>query len=320
MYKRSNDGSMMRRRIFLGAAIAAIIGLGVYGWLTAAAGISAQSLPAHTPNPANGVLVFNAGGCASCHAVPNQPDRLKLGGGLAIPSPFGTFYAPNISPDEKDGIGRWTEAEFVTAVTRGVSPGGTHYFPAFPYTSYAHAKVEDIRDLFAYLKTLNPVSGKVRDHDLPFPFNIRRNVGIWKLLFFDSTPFAPDASRSAQWNRGAYLMNSLGHCAECHSPRNFLGGIIKAQRFAGGPNPEGEGWVPNITQKGLAEWSVKDIDYFLETGQTPDGDSAGGSMVRVIKNTSQLPASDRAAIAEYLKSLLPVKGPPKPKKADKAGG
>ena len=310
----------MRRRIFLGAAIAAIIGLGVYGWLTAATGISAQSLPAHTPNPANGVLVFNAGGCASCHAVPNQPDRLKLGGGLAIPSPFGTFYAPNISPDEKDGIGRWTEAEFVTAVTRGVSPGGTHYFPAFPYTSYAHAKVEDIRDLFAYLKTLNPVSGKVRDHDLPFPFNIRRNVGIWKLLFFDSTPFAPDASRSAQWNRGAYLMNSLGHCAECHSPRNFLGGIVKAQRFAGGPNPEGEGWVPNITQKGLAEWSVKDIDYFLETGQTPDGDSAGGSMVRVIKNTSQLPASDRAAIAEYLKSLPPVEGPPKPKKADKAGG
>ena len=310
----------MRRRIFLGAAIAAIIGLGVYGWLTSAAGISAQSLPAHTPNPANGVLVFNAGGCASCHAVPNQPDRLKLGGGLAIPSPFGTFYAPNISPDEKDGIGRWTESEFVTAVTRGVSPGGTHYFPAFPYTSYAHAKVEDIRDLFAYLKTLNPVSGKVRDHDLPFPFNIRRNVGIWKLLFFDSTPFAPDASRSAQWNRGAYLMNSLGHCAECHSPRNFLGGIVKAQRFAGGPNPEGEGWVPNITQKGLAEWSVKDIDYFLETGQTPDGDSAGGSMVRVIKNTSQLPASDRAAIAEYLKSMPPVEGPPKPKKADKVGG
>jgi mono/diheme cytochrome c family protein len=311
---------MMRRRIFLGAAIAAIIGLGIYGWLTATTGISAQSLPAHTPNPAVGIVVFNAGGCASCHAVPNQPDRLKLGGGLAIPSPFGTFYAPNISPDEKDGIGRWSEAEFVTAVTRGVSPGGTHYFPAFPYTSYAHAKVEDIRDLFAYLKTLTPVSGKVRDHDLPFPFNIRRNVGIWKLLFFDSTPFAPDASRSAQWNRGAYLVNSLGHCAECHSPRNFLGGIIKAQRFAGGPNPEGEGWVPNITQKGIGEWNVKDIDYFLETGQTPDGDSAGGSMVRVIKNTSQLPASDRAAIADYLKSLPPVEGPPKPKKAEKKEG
>ena len=312
----------MRRRIVFGAIITAAIGLGVYWWLTEPRTFLADAVtgPAYTPNLANGLVAFNAGGCASCHAVPNQPDRLKLGGGLAIPSPFGTFYAPNISPDEKDGIGRWTEAEFVTAVSRGVSPGGTHYFPAFPYTSYAHAKVEDIRDLFAYLKTLNPVSGKVRDHDLPFPFNIRRNVGIWKLLFFDSTPFAPDASRSAQWNRGAYLMNSLGHCAECHSPRNFLGGIIKTQRFAGGPNPEGEGWVPNITQKGIGEWSVKDIDYFLETGQTPDGDSAGGSMVRVIKNTSQLPDADRAAIADYLKSLPPVEGPPRPKPAAKAEG
>jgi mono/diheme cytochrome c family protein len=242
---------------------------------------------------------------------------LKLGGGLAIPSPFGTFYAPNISPDPVDGIGRWTEAEFVRAVTKGISPTGAHYFPAFPYTSYQHAKVEDVRDLFAYLKTLAPVSGRVRDHDVPFPFNIRRNVGIWKLLFMDGKPFMPDTARSAQWNRGAYLVNSLGHCAECHSPRNFLGGIIAAQRFAGGPNPEGEGWIPNITQKGLDDWSEKDAAYFLETGATPDGDSAGGSMVRVIKNTSQLPPEDRAAIAEYLKSLPPVDGPPRPKTAAK---
>jgi mono/diheme cytochrome c family protein len=247
--------------------------------------------------------------------VPGQPDRLRLGGGLAIPSPFGTFYAPNISPDRADGIGRWTEAEFVNAVTEGIAPAGYHYFPAFPYTSYQHAKVSDVRDLFAYLKTLPPVSGKVRDHDVPFPFNIRRNIGIWKLLFMDRKPLMPDAARSAQWNRGAYLVNSLGHCAECHSPRNFLGGIIAAQRFAGGPNPEGEGWVPNITQKGLGDWSEKDIAYFLETGATPDGDSAGGSMARVIKNTSQLSPEDRAAIAEYLKSLPPVDGPPRPVKA-----
>ena len=311
---------MMRRRIFLGAGIAAAIGLGVYWVLTVPPAMPAQSLVSYTPNLANGLVVFNAGGCASCHAVPDQPDRSKLGGGLAIPSPFGTFYAPNISPDEKDGIGRWTEAEFIAAVTKGVSPRGQHYFPAFPYTSYAHARIVDIRDLFAYLKTLAPVSGKVRDHALPFPFNIRRNVGIWKLLFFDDRPFAPDTGRSPQWNRGAYLVNGLGHCAECHSPRNFLGGIISAQRFAGGPNPEGEGWVPNITQKGLSDWSVKDIDYFLKTGQTPDGDSAGGSMVRVIKNTSQLPETDQAAMADYVKSLPAVEGPPKPKKAEKAGG
>jgi mono/diheme cytochrome c family protein len=249
--------------------------------------------------------------------VPGQPDRLRLGGGLAIPSPFGTFYAPNISPDPVDGIGRWTETEFVDAVTKGISPAGFHYFPAFPYPSYQHAKVEDVRDLFAYLKTLAAVSGKVRDHDVPFPFNVRRNIGIWKLLFMDGKPFMPDAARSVQWNRGAYLVNSLGHCAECHSPRNLLGGIITAQRFAGGPNPEGEGWVPNITQKGLGDWSAQDVADFLETGQMPDGDSAGGAMARVIKNTSQLSAEDRAAIAEYLKSLPPVDGPPRPRKAAK---
>jgi mono/diheme cytochrome c family protein len=307
----------MLRRFFLSFLLLGAAALGIFWWLTAPSIKSAVTAPARTPNLANGLTIFNAGGCSSCHAVPGQPDRTKLGGGLAIPSPFGTFYAPNISPDPSDGIGRWTETEFVSAVRAGISPTGTHYFPAFPYTSYQHARVEDISDLFAYLKTLPAVPGKVRDHDVPFPFNIRRNVGIWKLLFMDGKPFVPDAARSGRWNRGAYLVGGLGHCAECHSPRNFLGGIIAAQRFAGGPNPEGEGWVPNITQKGLGEWSEKDIAYFLETGAMPDGDSAGGSMARVIKNTSQLSAEDRAAIAEYLKSLPPVDGPPRPKQATK---
>jgi mono/diheme cytochrome c family protein len=302
----------MPRRFFPAVLLIAVAAVGIYWWLTASPILLAVTAPAYTANLANGQTAFNAGGCSSCHAVPSQPDRLRLGGGLAIPSPFGTFYAPNISPDPVDGIGRWTEAEFVRAVTKGISPTGFHYFPAFPYTSYQHAKVEDVRDLFAYLKTLAPVPGKGRDHDVPFPFNIRRNIGIWKFLFMDGKPFTPDAARSAQWNRGAYLVNSLGHCAECHSPRNFLGGIIAAQRFAGGPNPEGEGWVPNITQKGLGEWSEKDIAYFLETGEMPDGDTAGGPMARVIKNTSQLSPEDREAVAQYLKSLPPVDGPPAP--------
>ena len=235
-----------------------------------------------------------------------------------MPSPFGTFYVPNISSDPTYGIGRWSEADFVTAVLKGTAPDGQHYFPAFPYASYQHATVDDIRDLFAYLKTLAPVAGKPRDHDVPFPFNIRRNVGVWKFLFLDAKPVVADASRSASWNRGAYLVNGLGHCAECHSPRNSLGGIVETQRFAGGPNPEGEGWVPNITQKRLGDWSAKDIAYFLETGQTPDGDTAGGSMARVIRNTSQLSPEDRAAMAEYLKSLPAVEGPPRPKKAEKS--
>ena len=308
----------MLRRLLLLAVLAGIAGFGFFWWLTMPAVIASSALPAYTPSLANGLTTFNAGGCSSCHAVPNQPDRLKLGGGLPITSPFGTFHVPNISPDPNDGIGRWSEADFVTAVLEGTSPSGTHYFPALPYASYQHARIEDVRDLFAYLKTLAPVPGKARDHDVPFPFNIRRNLGMWKLLFVDGKPFAPDPARSAQWNRGAYLVNSLGHCAECHSPRNFLGGIIDAQRFAGGPNPEGEGWVPNITQKGIGEWSAKDIAYFLQTGEMPDGDSAGGPMARVIKNTSQLPPEDRAAMAEYLKSLPPVEGPPRPKKAAKS--
>jgi mono/diheme cytochrome c family protein len=303
---------MMLRRTLPVALCVLAAAFGVYWWLTSPPALAAVTAVATAPNIANGQVIFNAGGCSSCHAVPNQPDRLQLGGGLAIPSPFGTFYAPNISPDPADGIGRWNEADFINAVTKGISPEGTHYFPAFPYTSYAHVKVGDVRDLFAYLKTLAPVPGKVRDHDVPLPFNIRRNVGIWKLLFMDDKPFIADPAHAVSWNRGAYLVNGFGHCAECHSPRNFLGGIIAAQRFAGGPDPEGEGWVPNITRKGLGDWNDKDISYFLETGQTPDGDSAGGAMVRVIRNTSQLPAEDRAAIAEYVQSLPPVDGPPRP--------
>src|SRR5215216_6999064 len=286
----------MLRRILLGLILAGAAGAGIFWWLTIPAVVAPAALAPRTPNLANGVTTFNAGGCSSCHAVPNQPDRLKLGGGLAMPSPFGTFYVPNISSDPADGIGRWSEAEFVTAVLKGTSPEGRHYFPAFPYASYAHATVDDVRDLFAYLKTLAPVAGKPRDHDVPFPFDIRRNVGIWKWLFMDGKPYTADASHPAPWNRGAYLVNGLGHCAECHSPRNFLGGIVEAQRFAGGPNPEGEGWVPNITQKGLSEWSEADLADFLDSGVTPNFSSVSGPMGRVIKNTAQLSAADRKAM------------------------
>src|SRR3954453_3021024 len=182
----------MPRPIFVVIAVACAAALGLFSWLTATPTMCALSAPAHAPDLANGLTTFNAGGCSSCHAVPNQPDRLKLGGGLAITSPFGTFYVPNISPDPNDGIGRWSEADFVTAVLKGSSPEGTHYFPAFPYASYQHAKIEDVRDLFAYLKTLAPVAGKWRDHDVPLPFNTRRNIGVWKFLFTDGKPFAPD--------------------------------------------------------------------------------------------------------------------------------
>lgn len=302
------------RKLLAGLVLTAVIGAGVFWFITMPSSVPASALAPRTADAANGREMFYAGGCAACHATPNQDDRTRLGGGLALNSPFGTFYVPNISPDPNDGIGKWSEADFVTAMLKGTSPDGRHYFPAFPYASYQHMRLDDVRDLFAHLKTLPQVAGKVRDHDVPFPFNVRRLLGGWKFLFLDGKTFAPDPAQSAAWNRGAYLVNGPGHCAECHSPRNALGGIIRAQMFAGGPNPEGKGWIPNITQLDMKDYSEKDFAYLLETGNTPEGDSVGGAMAPVIRNTSQLTEADRAAMATYLKSLPAVEGPKPPQK------
>jgi mono/diheme cytochrome c family protein len=304
----------MLRRFAIAIAIVALLGGLAFWLLTIPQTVSAGALAPRTADLANGRTMFIAGGCSGCHAVPGADDKTRLGGGLALKSPFGTFYVPNISPDPRDGIGRWSEADFVTALTKGTSPDGRHYYPAFPYTSYQRMRIDDLRDLFAYLKTLPPVSGTVRDHDLPFPLTVRRGLGLWKLLYLDGKPFMPDPAKSEMLNRGGYLVQGPGHCAECHSPRNLFGGIIAAQRFAGGPNPEGKGWIPNITAKELGDWSDKDIAYLLETGQTPEGDSVGGSMAEVVRHTAQLAAEDRTAIAAYIKSLPPVEGPKPTKK------
>ncbi|MGA2045915.1 MAG: cytochrome c [Roseiarcus sp.] len=262
---------------------------------------------------ARGRIAFEAGGCSSCHASPGQPDRLKLGGGLALKSPFGVFYAPNISPDRQHGIGAWKVVDLANAMLAGVSPEGAHYYPAFPYPSFQRVTLEDARDLLAFLRTLAPVAAEARPHELGFPFDIRRGVGLWKLLFFDGAPLAPDPTASPQLSRGRYLVEGLGHCAECHSPRNFLGAVIAGRRFAGGPSPGGKGRAPNITPdaSGIGAWSQSDIAELLATGFTPDGDSVGGEMAEVVRNTAELPASDREAIAAYLKSLAPLKSAPR---------
>jgi mono/diheme cytochrome c family protein len=295
-------------RMFVLAAIAAALGIAAFWVLTIPATVSASALAPHASDLNNGREMFYAGGCTSCHAVPRQKDPTRLGGGLALKSPFGTFYVPNISPDPKDGIGGWSEAQFVTAMTKGTSPGGEHLYPALPYTSYQHMRIDDLRDLFAFLKTLPAVQGRVRDHDLRFPFNIRRALGLWKLIYLDGEPFKPDSTKSAQWNHGAYLVNGPGHCAECHSPRDVLGGIIPSLRFTGGPSPDGNGGVPNITQYKLKTWTEKDIAGTLIDGTTPDADLVGGNMIEVVANTAKLTADDRNAIAAYIKSLPAVEG------------
>ena len=303
----------MLRKLVMLVVVLALIGAAAFWYITAPQRVAASARAAYTPNLANGKTMFFVGGCASCHAIPKQEDKTRLGGGLGLKSPFGTFFTPNISPDRKDGIGGWSEADFVTAMWKGSAPDGSHYYPAFPYTSYQRMKLEDVRDLFAYLKTLPPVEGKPRDHDLPFYLKIRRLLGGWNFLFLDGQPFKPDPSKSEEWNRGAYLVNGPGHCAECHSPRNVLGAIIAGERFAGGPDPEGgDGWIPNITPAGIGDYSQRDIERILETGDMPNGDSVGGAMTAVVDNISKISAADRAAIALYLKSLPPVEGPKRP--------
>ena len=309
----------MRRSVLRVAVVvllvAVAIGATAFWVLTIPARVDASELAPHRPDLENGRTMFLAGGCASCHA-PDQEERTRLAGGVALKSPFGTFYSPNISPDSANGIGNWTEAEFVTAMSKGTSPEGRHYYPAFPYTSYQRMQEADVRDLFAYLKTLPAVPGRARDHDLPLPLRMRRGLGLWKLLFLDGRRFAPDPARSLQWNRGAYLVNGPGHCAECHSSRNLLGGIIGAERFAGGPDPESDdGRIPNITQAGIGDYSEGDIAQVLESGDLPDGDSVGGRMRAVVRNTSELSSQDRAAMAAYIKSLPPVQGTKHPRES-----
>ena len=289
------------------AAVAVVLAAAALFVLTAPETVPASALAAHTADAGNGRIMFLAGGCSSCHMTPQQKDATRLGGGLRLHTAFGEFFAPNISSDTKDGIGAWSEADFVTAMTRGVAPDGSHLYPAFPYPSYARMHVDDVRDLFAYLKTLPPVAGRAPPHALRFPFNIRRAVGVWKLLFFDDRPFAADPNQSAEWNRGAYLVNGPGHCAECHSPRNILGAVATRRRFAGGPSPTDQGGVPSIRQDKLGDWTVEDFVATLTTGDTPDSDRVGGPMVDVVRNTAQLSDADRHAMATYIKSLPPPK-------------
>lgn len=292
-----------------GAVVAGAVGFGIFMGVTA----PERQAPSHwanlgEPNLANGETLFWAGGCASCHAAPDAAgDALKtLAGGQALPSPFGTFHMPNISPDQQHGIGAWTLAQFGDAMTRGVGKDGEHLYPSFPYNSYARMTPQDINDLFAYLKTLPASTNDASGHDLPFPFNIRLVLGGWKFLYFDKgEPRVDIANANAQVVRGQYLVEGPGHCGECHTPRDALGGFMKGQWLAGGPNPEGEGRIPDIRPESqtIGSWSEADIANYLETGFTPDFDSAGGSMVKVQQNMARLPAEDRQAIAAYLKAL-----------------
>jgi len=299
---------MAFRKILGGIVALGAIGAGAFVFLTAPERLpAAEWASAGEPDLANGERIFHAGGCVSCHSAPGAPDdqKLVLAGGMALKSPFGTFHAPNISPDETAGIGAWTLAEFGDAMKRGTGRDGEHLYPSFPYASYARMTVKDIGDLYGYLKTLPKSANVAPDHELPFPFNIRLALGGWKFLYLNDAPRVELASADEVVKHGQYLVEGPGHCGECHTPRDMLGGLKVGQWLAGGPNPEGEGRIPNITpvEGGFGGWSAGDIANYLETGFTPEFDSVGGSMVSVQKNMAQLPKEDREAIAAYLKAI-----------------
>ena len=294
------------KRFFVFLAVLAFAGT-VIAYVTTPDTLDPVILAGITPDLALGKQVFAEGGCASCHSAPKAEgdERLKLGGGRAFPSDFGTFYAPNISPDTQTGIGNWSAIDLVNAMHYGTSPDNSHYYPVFPYGSFNKASLKDIVSLYGYLMQLPTVQKQNRPHDVNFPFNIRATLGVWKMLFLSNAPVLM-APATPEVRRGQYLVEGLGHCAECHTPRNFLGGLKRDRWLAGAPNPSGRGTIPNITPAKL-KWDKTDIVAYFTTGLTPEFDSAGGEMAEVIENLSQLSESDLMAIAAYLKAIPAIK-------------
>jgi mono/diheme cytochrome c family protein len=268
-----------------------------------------------SPEPdavARGKYLLRAAGCIACH-TDEKGGGPVLAGGRALETPFGTFHTPNITPDPDTGLGGWTEEDFLRALGQGRDPRGRPYYPAFPYTSYRGMTEQDIKALWAYLRSVPPTRRANTPHDLGFPFNLRFLADVWQWLYFQPAPFRPSSDQSDVWNRGAYLVRHLGHCAECHSPRGWLGAVDGGRELAGNPQgPDGKK-VPNVTphaKDGIGAWSQVDLTFFLKTGFLPDGDVAGGAMEDVIRDgTSHLSDDDRAAIATYLRSLPPLPRP-----------
>lgn len=304
------------KRWMAAIALTAIAAAFVFWFASAPTSLSGQvlaSMEAHSADLTNGENLFWAGGCASCHAAKDATGeaRLILSGGHGLEAERGVFGVPNISPDPEDGIGEWSLADFANAMLKGVAPDGSHYYPAFPYASYAKMTPSDIADLWAFMQTL-PATSDPADADqteLSFPYNIRRGVGLWKRVFVSDAPVVADSDlpTDAVMLRGRYLVEGAGHCGECHTPRNLAFAMDASNWLAGAPNPDGRGRVPNITPgaDGIESWSADDIAYGLETGFTPTFDSMGSSMASVVKNYANVAPQDRLAIAAYLKAIDP---------------
>jgi mono/diheme cytochrome c family protein len=295
---------IFNKRNLKALALVAVSGLLIFWLASTPRPFGAADVPAHTANLENGKLLYNIGGCISCHA--SEADAAVPAGGKSLITPIGVLYPPNLTLDPENGLGKWSNVDFVNAMQKGLSPEGSHLIPAFPYTSYAHMKVEDVLDIKAYLDSLPPVKNAARPNEVLALPVVRRGLGIWKLIGLDETQFVENAGQTASWNRGAYLVNGPGHCSECHTPRTIFMTSNKSRMFQGGPHPEGKGTVPSLRDlAGRKRYKdAKDLVLAFQSGEELGYDKmSSGGMGEVRKNIARLPEADIAAIAEYVMSL-----------------
>jgi mono/diheme cytochrome c family protein len=291
-------------RIAIVAVIAILIAAGVMMAMRPGMMPRALTVPNPTTQTINrGEYLARAGDCVACHTAPDGKD---FAGGRPMPTPFGNLYVPNITPDEETGMGHWTADEFYRMMHTGISRDGTLLYPAMPFASYTKVTREDSDAIYAYLMSVPPVRQKNRPHELRFPYNKRDLLIGWRALYFKEGEYVPDPIQSAEWNRGAYLVQGLGHCAMCHTAINALGGSRESQAFEGGMIPNQNWYAPSLTsnrEAGLGEWSIKDISDILQVGVSNRG-AVYGPMAEVVYNSLQyLSDSDVAAMAVYLKAL-----------------
>jgi mono/diheme cytochrome c family protein len=299
--------ALISKRNIGALALFAALGLAAFWVITTPRVIPAEELTAHTADLGNGERIYHASGCHSCH-LPDKASSIDQAlpvGGRAFKTPIGTLYPINLTPDAT-GLGDWTEAQFITALQNGVGRKGENLIPAFPYTSYSKMNENDVRDLWAYLKTLPATKNEVPEHEVVGLPIVRRGLTFWKWIGFNDAPFVADKNQNENWNRGAYLVNGPGHCNECHTPRTLFMTSDLGKFLAGGPHPDGEGRVPSLRDLiGRGRYKdVKDLASALEFGEVMGYDKmSSGGMGAVQTNMSKLPALDREAIAEYLTSL-----------------
>jgi mono/diheme cytochrome c family protein len=297
------------RRVFRALVLLAVLGLAVFWFISAPRPLTADALPQHSPDIANGEKLYHISGCHSCHLAPQGFAEAAASlpvGGAPFKTPIGILYPPNLTPDQETGLGKWTDLEFVNAMQKGIGKDGSHLIPAFPYTSYVRMRVEDVLDIRAYLATLPPVSNASKPHEIFALPIVRRGLGAWKLIGFDEAKWVENAQQSESWNRGQYLVDGPGHCNECHTPRNIFMASDTGNYLGGGPHPDGEGKVPSLKDLiGREQFKdAADIASALEFGEMMgyEGLSSGG-MGAVQRNIAKLPQSDIKAIGDYLATV-----------------